>query len=115
MAANPANASVDSPAPANGIVGASAPLRPVDDVSHGKLVDGAHSRPDSKLLAHLRDHEHRLLGRFVAHSLGQAASFLGSLVPIFGFVDIRCNGHGTPFLGPYTLAQETAYAFCSKV
>jgi len=94
--ANPENAWVNPPAPANDIIGASALLRPVDDVTDAKLVDGAYSRPDSKPVAHLRDHEHRL--RFVAHLLGQAASFLGSLVPIFGVVDIRCNGHGTrPF------------------
>jgi hypothetical protein len=113
VAANQKNARANPPAPAN--VGASAPLHPVDDVTDGKLVDGAHSRPDSKPIAYLRDQEHRVLGRFVAHPLGQVASFPGSLVPIFGVVDIRCNGHGTPFLGPYTLAQETAYAFCPKV
>jgi len=98
VVASPAGASVDLLTPANGIVGASAVLRLVDDATNGNLVDGAHSRPDSKLLAHLRDHEHRLLGHFVAHLLGQDASFFGSLVPIFGVVDIRCNGHGTrPF------------------
>jgi hypothetical protein len=32
----------------------------------------------------LRDAQHRLLGHFVDHPLGQAASFFGSLVPIFG-------------------------------
>jgi len=89
-----------SPRCPNGIVGTSAPLC-VDDAyrrSDGKLVDGAHSCPDSKPVALLRDAQHRLLGRFVDHPLGQAASFFGSLVPIFGVVDIRCNGHGTrPF------------------
>ena len=54
-AASPQNAPVNSPRPANGIVGASDPLRLVDEASDGKLVDGAHSRPDSKIVAHLRD------------------------------------------------------------
>src|SRR6516162_820787 len=94
LAASPANASVNSLTPANGIVGASA----VDNATDGKLVDGAHSRPDSKPVALLRDAQHRLLDRFVGHPLGQEASFFGSLLPIFGVIDIRCNGHGTrPF------------------
>jgi len=42
VAANQKNAPANPPAPAN--VGASAPLHPVDDVTDGKLVDGAHSR-----------------------------------------------------------------------
>jgi hypothetical protein len=71
--------------PANGILGASTPL--VDD---GKLFDGMYGRPDSKPVAILRDAEHRLLGPFVDHPLGQEASLFGSLVPIF---DIRCNEH----------------------
>ena len=91
VAPSPANASVNPLTPANGIVGASA----VGDATDGKLVDGAHSRLDSKLVALLRDAQHRLLDRFVGHPLGQEASFFGSLLPIFGVVDIRCNGHGT--------------------
>ena len=80
--------------PANGIIGASA----VGDATDGKLVDGAHSRLDSKLVALLRDAQHHLLERFVGHPLGQEASFFGPLLSIFGVVDIRCNGHGTrPF------------------
>ena len=75
-------------------VGASA----VGDATDGKPVDGAHSRLDSKLVALLRDAQHRLLDRFVGLPLRQEASFFGSLLPIFGVVDIRCNGHGTrPF------------------
>jgi hypothetical protein len=52
VAANKKNASVSPPTPANGIVGASTPLRPVDDVTDGKLVDAAHSCPDRKPVAH---------------------------------------------------------------
>ena len=77
VAANPETAPVNSPAPANGTVGAS------------KLFDGVYSRFDSKLVAMLRDAQHRVLGFFIDHPLGQAASFFGSLVPIFGIVDIR--------------------------
>ena len=82
VATNPETAPVDSLAPANGIVRAS------------QLFDGVYSCSDSKLVAMLRDAQHRVLGLFVGHSLGQAASFFRSLVPIFGVVDIRCNGHG---------------------
>jgi hypothetical protein len=28
-------------------------------------------------------------------------------LPIFRVVDIRCTGHGTPFLGPRISTQET--------
>ena len=41
---------------ANGIVGASAPLRLVDDAPDEKLVDGAHSRSNSKPVAILGNH-----------------------------------------------------------
>ena len=86
VATNPETAPVDSLAPANGIVRAS------------QLFDGVYSCSDSKLVAMLRDAQHRVLGLFVGHPLGQPASLFGSLVPIFGVVDIRCNGHGTrPF------------------
>src|SRR6516225_3692587 len=84
-------APVNPLSPANGIVGALAPRRLVDDAIEGKLVDGAHGRPDTKPVAHLRDHEHRLLGHFVGHPRGQAASLFGSLAPKSGVV----NEHGT--------------------
>jgi hypothetical protein len=41
----------------------------------------------------VRDPEHQLLGRFVAHLLGQDAGFFRSLMPVFGVVEMRCNGH----------------------
>jgi len=94
---SPIRSSTDTTAPANRIVGAS------------QLFDGGYSRSDSKRVAMLRDAQHRLLSRFVDHPLGQAASFFGSLVPIFGVVETRGNGHGTrPFLGaaPHRLTQE---------
>ena len=95
VAASTETAPVDSPAPANGTVGASASL---DDASDGKLVEVAHSRSDSKPIAIRSDHEHRLLSLFIAHLLGQGAGFFSSPVPISGMVEIRCSGHGThPF------------------
>jgi hypothetical protein len=57
----------------NGIVGTSAPLHLVDNAPDEKLVDGAHGRFDSEPVAILRDDQHRLLGRFVAHPLGQTS------------------------------------------
>jgi hypothetical protein len=93
VALSPETAPVNSPAPANGIVGASAVLRLLDDATDRKLVDGAHSRPDSKPVALLRDAQHRLLDSFIGHPLGQAAGFFGSLVPILGVVDVWCCGH----------------------
>ena len=98
VAANPENASVDSLAPPNGIVGASAPLRLVDDATGEKLLEVAHNRSDSKAIAILSDHQHRLLGRFVGHPRGQVASFFGSLVPISGAVNVRCYRHVMRFL-----------------
>ena len=81
------NALVDSPDPANGIIGASAPLR---------LAGRACSRVDSKIVLIVRDREHQLLGPFVARLLGQDAGFFRSPVPLFGAVEVlRCNGHGT--------------------
>ena len=54
-----------------------------------------------KLLLIVRDAEHYLLGRFVAHLLGQDTGFLGSSAIIFWIVEMRGNGHGSgPFLGP---------------
>jgi len=47
-------------APANGIAGASAPLR---------LVHGAYGRVHGKIVVIVRDPEHQLLGCFVAHRL----------------------------------------------
>jgi len=93
---NPKNAWVDSTAPANGIAGTSAPLCVYDAYrrSDGKLVDGAHSRSNSNV-AILSDPQHRLLGRFIHHQLGQDAGFLRSLAPIFGVFEIRRSGHGT--------------------
>ena len=61
-----------------------APLRLVDGATDGKLVDGAHGRPDSKPVAFLRDAQHRLLDRFVTDPLGQEASFFGSLFQYSG-------------------------------
>src|SRR6516165_10796228 len=98
-------------------IGASAPLRLADEASDEKLVEVQDSRCNSKLVALLRDAQHRLLSRFVGHPLGQAASFFGSLVPIFGVVEMRGNGHGTrPFLGaaPHRLTQETPCGSCSR-
>ena len=75
-------------------------LRLVDDATDGKLVDGAYSRSDGKLVVIVRDLEHHLLGPFVAHPLGQDAGFFGTPVPIFGVVEMWCNGHETRrFLG----------------
>src|SRR6516164_5113450 len=112
VAASPTNASVNSLTPANGIIGASALLRLVDEASDGKLIDGAHSRSDSKLVAILGDHQHRLLGRFVAHPLGQLAGFFRSQLPIFGVIEIRFGGHGTlPFSG-HIGASAQAYSRC---
>jgi len=90
-------APVNPPAPANGIVGASAPLRLVVAATGEKLLEVAHNRSDSKAIAILSDHQHRLLGRFVGHQRGQVASFFGSLVPISGAIDVRSYGHGTRF------------------
>src|SRR6516165_3497672 len=88
VAPNSQIASGNPLSPANGIVGASA----VGDATDGKLVDGAHSRLDSKLVALLRDPQHHLLERFVGHPRGQEASFFGPLLPISGVVATRCNG-----------------------
>ena len=106
VAATQKNAPVNSPAPANGIVGASAPLR---------LFRGAYRRSDGKLDVIVRDPEHYLLGCFVVHLLGQNARFLGSPTPVFWIFEMRDIGHrGGPFLGPYTLARETACGFYSR-
>ena len=87
VADSPENALVDSPDPANGIIGASAPLR---------LADRACSQVDGKIGVIVRDPEHQLLGPFVARLLGQDAGFFRSLVPLFGAVEVlRFNGHGT--------------------
>ena len=56
---------VDSPAPANGIIGASGPLR---------LADRACRRVDGKIVVIVRDPEHQLLGPFVARSAKTRAS-----------------------------------------
>ena len=48
----------DSPVPANGIVGASALLRLVDEASDEKLVDGARSRVDGKIVVIVGDSAH---------------------------------------------------------
>jgi len=53
-------APANSPTPANGTVGASAPLRLADEASDEKLVEVQHSRCDSKLVALHRDAQHRL-------------------------------------------------------
>src|SRR6516162_8853663 len=97
VVASSAGASVDSLTPANGIVGASAPLRLVDDATGEKLLEVAHNRSDSKAIAILSDHQHRLLGRFVGHLRGQVVSFFGSLMPISGADSVRCYGHGARF------------------
>src|SRR6516165_2081287 len=95
-AASPANASVDSPAPANSNAGGSAPPRP-----------GAYSRFDGKLVVLIRDLEHRLLDPYVAHLLGQGAGFFRSPVPISVVVELRCKEHGTrPFSDPHTLTRK---------
>ena len=57
VADSPENAPVDSPDPANGIIGASAPLR---------LADRACSQVDGKIVVIVRDPEHQL---FLARSL----------------------------------------------
>src|SRR6516165_3116946 len=89
VAPSPANASVNPLSPSNGIIGASAPL---------PLVDGAYSRFDGKLVVIIRDLKHHLLVQFVAHLLGQDASFFRSLAPILGVVELRCIEQGTrPF------------------
>ena len=82
--ANQKNAPANPPAPEN--VGALAPLHPVDDVTDGELVDGAHSRPDSKPVAHPSDAQHRLLGRSLITrsakrraSLARCCQYSGSL------------------------------------
>ena len=95
VAANQKNAPANPPAPAN--VGASAPLHPVDDVTDGKLVDGAHSRPDSKPIAYLRDQEHRVLGRFVAHPLGQVGASLARWSQYSGSLTSGAMGMERPF------------------
>ena len=70
VAHSTANASVNSPAP-----------------------HGGYSRVDGKIVVIVRDPEHQLLGRFVAHPLGQDADFFRSLVPNFWVVEMLCNGH----------------------
>ena len=50
VAAGPENAPVNSPAPANGIVRASTPIRLADEASAGKLVVGAKSVGVRKLI-----------------------------------------------------------------
>src|SRR6516225_4668720 len=129
------------PTPANSTVGASAPLHLVDDAplrprpdffrqklgieqgavldatrTEGKLVDGAHGRPDSKTVAHIRDHEHRLLGRLVDCAFGRTASFSGSLEPKSGVVNEHgthvVNEHGTaPFLGSHWSVSSSLWPF----
>jgi len=54
-----------------------------------------------KLLVIVRDPEHYLLGRFVAHLLGQDTGFLDSSAIIFWIVEMRDIGRGSgPLLGP---------------
>ena len=49
----------------------------------------------TKLVVIVRDPEHRLLGRFVAHPLGQDAGFFGSMAPMVWVIEMRSIGHGT--------------------
>jgi hypothetical protein len=48
----------------------------------------------TKLVVIVRDPEHRLLGRFVAHPLGQDAGFFGSMAPMVWVIEMRSIGHG---------------------
>jgi len=52
----------------------------------------ARRRSSSKLIVIVRDPEHRLLGPFVAHLLGQDAGFFGSLAPMLWVVEMRAMG-----------------------
>jgi len=54
-----------------------------------RLVARAYSRSDGKIVVIVRDPEHQLLGRFVAHPLGQDAGFFRSLVPVFRIAEMR--------------------------
>ena len=70
-------APVNPLSPANGIVGALAPRRLVDDATEGKLVDGAHGRPNSKAVAHLRDAgSHAVAGEDLLATPAQPGSVL---------------------------------------
>ena len=86
-------APADSPAPANGIVGASARLR---------LLRGAYRRSHGKLDVIVRDPEHYLLGCFVVHLLGQDTGFLGSPTPMFWIFQMRDIGHGRALSSHHT-------------
>ena len=55
----------------------------------------AHRRSDRKLVVIVRDPQHHLSGRFVAHLLGQDAGFFGAPAPMFRVAKImRGIGHG---------------------
>src|SRR6516164_9871996 len=100
VAPSPTNASVNSLTPANGIVGASDLLRLVDEASDEKLVDGARSRVDGKIVVIVGDLEHQLPGPLGVHLLSQDADFFRSLVPMLGVVEVPGIWHGTrAFLG----------------
>jgi hypothetical protein len=55
-----------------------------------------------KLLLIVRDAEHYLLGRFVAHLLGQDTGFLGSPTPMFWIFQMRDIGHGRALSSHHT-------------
>ena len=56
------------------------------------LVDEADKCSGGKLVVIVRDPEHRLLGPFVTHLLGQDATFFGSLMPVVWVVEMRDTG-----------------------
>src|SRR6516165_11109976 len=81
VAPNEKNAPVDSPAPANGMT-----LRDFP-------TPEACRRSRSEFVVIVRDPEHYLPGRLIIHLLGQDTRFLGSLLPVFGVVEMRGIGH----------------------
>src|SRR5215831_15051632 len=87
---------------ANGIVGASAPLR---------LVHGAYSRFDGKPVVIIRDLEHHLLAQLAAHLLGHGTGFFRSPVPVLWVVELRCSEHGTRPFSDHSLTPGNAMWF----
>jgi hypothetical protein len=64
-----------------------------------RRADEAYRCSFGKLVVVARDPQHHLLGRFVAHLLGQDAGFFRSLVPMFWVIEMPHNGHGTFAVG----------------
>jgi hypothetical protein len=60
-----------------------------------RLTANAHSRFESKPVAILSDRQHRPLGRFVVHLLGQDTGFFCPVVPYSGSSGpLKCGAMG---------------------